>query len=289
LPLTRVVSVMDRYADFFVLFDEWRKDPSVDLLVRAQHNRGTTGEEKLFDSVRASEPRLQLELLIGRKSARPKRSKQKAQPARKARTAAVTLRYQKIELAPPFYHRDKAPIPLWIIHVSEDDPPPGVTPLKWFLLTTLELRSPEQALRCVEWYCLRWRTEDWFRVLKSGCKIEELGHESAERLSRAVAIHAVIAWRIMLMTLLGREAPELPPDVLFSDLELQVLRAYARRRRDLPAPTSLKDAVWIVAAMGGYLRRKSDPPPGHELLWRGYTQLRSFSFGYSLHDSGPDP
>jgi hypothetical protein len=289
MPHTRVVSVMDRNADIFELFDEWRQDPSIDLLVRAQHNRGTTGEKNLFDAVRVSEPRLQLELLIGRKSARPKRSKQKARPARKARTAIVTLRYQKIELAPPFYHRDKAPIALWIIHVSEEDAPAGVTPVQWFLLTTLELRSPEQALRCVEWYCLRWRIEDWHRVLKSGCKVEELGHESAERLGRAIAIYAVIAWRIMLMTLLGREAPDLPPDVLFSDLELQVLHAYVRRRRDLAAPTSLKNAAWIVAAMGGYLRRKSDPPPGHELMWRGYMQLRAMSVGFSLRDAGPDP
>jgi hypothetical protein len=289
MPHTRVVSVMDRGADLFELFDEWRSDPSVDLLVRAQHNRGTTGDEKLFDAVRASEPHLKMDLLIGRKSARPKRSKQKAQPARKARAATVMLRYQKIELTPPFYHRDKAPVSLSIIHVGEEDPPPGVTPVQWFLLTTLELRSPEQALRCVEWYCLRWRIEDWHRVLKSGCEIEELGHDSAERLGRAVAIHAVIAWRVMLMTLLGRTDPGLPPDVLFSDLELQVLDAYAQRRRDLPAPATLKNAVWIVASMGGYLRRKNDPPPGHQVLWRGYTKLQAFSIGFSLHDAGPGP
>ena len=40
----------------------------------------------------------------------------------------------------------------------------------------------------------------------------------------------VIAWRIMLMTLLGRETPELPPEVLFSDLEIKVLKAYAEKK-----------------------------------------------------------
>jgi hypothetical protein len=212
-----------------------------------------------------------------------------ARPRRPARTATVTLRYQKIELAPPFYHGDKAPVPLCIIHVCEEDPPAGVKAVEWFLLTTLELSSAEQALRCVEWYCLRWRIEDWHRVLKSGCEIEELGHKSAERLGRAVAMHGVIAWRIMLMTLLGRVAPDLPPDVLFSDLELKVLDAYTQRRRDLPAPTSLKNAVWIVASMGGYLRRKSDPPPGHQLLWQGYIQLHFMCIGFSLHAADPDP
>jgi hypothetical protein len=289
MPHTRVVSVMDRGADIFELFDEWRRDPSVDLLVRAKHNRGTTGQKNLFDAVRASEPRLELELFIGRQSARPKRSKQKARPGRKARTAVVALRYQKIELAPPFYHSDKVPVPLWIIHVVEEHPPAGARPVSWFLLTTLELRSPQQALRCVEWYCLRWRIEDWHRVLKTGCKIEELGHDSADRLGRAVAMHGVIAWRIMLMTLLGRTDPGLPPDVLFSDLELQVLNAIARRRRDLPQPTTLKNAIWIVASLGGYLRRKSDPPPGHQLLWRGFIKLQAFSIGFSLHDAGPSP
>jgi hypothetical protein len=39
----------------------------------------------------------------------------------------------------------------------------------------------------------------------------------------------VIAWRIMLMTLLGRESPDLPADILFSDLELKVLDAYAKK------------------------------------------------------------
>lgn len=34
----------------------------------------------------------------------------------------------------------------------------------------------------------------------------------------------------MLMTLLGRESPELPAEVLFSDLELQVLGAYAKKK-----------------------------------------------------------
>jgi len=43
-------------------------------------------------------------------------------------------------------------------------------------------------------------------------------------------INLVIAWRIMLMTLLGRETPGLPAEVLFSDVELRTLRAYANKK-----------------------------------------------------------
>ena len=34
----------------------------------------------------------------------------------------------------------------------------------------------------------------------------------------------------MLMTLLGRECPDLPAEVLFSDPEIEVLQAYAKKK-----------------------------------------------------------
>ena len=97
-------------------------------------------------------------------------------------------------------------------------------------LTTVDITFAEDAEQCLRWYCLRWRIEDWHRVLKTGCRIEELQHDSAERLRRAIAINLVIAWRIMLMTLLGREIPELSAEVLFSDIELKTLRAFAKKK-----------------------------------------------------------
>ncbi|MCM8636690.1 MAG: hypothetical protein NFW15_12275 [Candidatus Accumulibacter sp.] len=86
--------------------------------------------------------------------------------------------------------------------------------------------------------------EDWHRVLKSGCRIEALQHKTAERLKRAIAINLVIAWRIMLMTLLGRQCPDLPAEVLFSDAEIEVLQAYAKKNES-PSPLgSATPSVW---------------------------------------------
>ena len=45
------------------------------------------------------------------------------------------------------------------------------------------------------------------RVLKSGCKVEELQHHTAERLERAMAIKMVIGWRIQLMVRSGARCP----------------------------------------------------------------------------------
>ena len=67
-------------------------------------------------------------------------------------------------------------------------------------------------------------------MLKSGCSIDKLMHESAQRLRRAISINLVIGWRIMLMTLLGRETPDLPAEILFSDIEIRTLRAYAQKK-----------------------------------------------------------
>ncbi len=230
MPQTRVINVCDREADFFELFDEQRRNPGVDLLVRANHNRVITDDPfKLFEAVRQAPMQTKVQVHVPRQSARPKLSKKKAKPKRPSRQAELEVRYQRIQLRPSWYHSGKDPVDIWIIHAVELAPPEATPPVEWFLLTTVDIRSAEDAVQCLRWYCLRWRIEDFHRVLKSGCGVEQIGHETTERIRRAIAINLVIAWRIMLMTLLGRETPELAAEVLFSDIELQVLRAYAKK------------------------------------------------------------
>jgi hypothetical protein len=55
-----------------------------------------------------------------------------------------------------------------------------------------------------------------------------LQHKTAERLKRATSINMVVAWRIMLLTLLARECAELASEVLFSSVEIEVLKALAK-------------------------------------------------------------
>ncbi len=228
---TKLIDVCDREADFFELFDEQRKNPSVELLVRAKNNRNITEEPfKLFAAVRQSPVRSRVRVHIPRQSARPKLSKQKARAKRPGRTSDLAVRFMRVQLLPAHYHAGKAPIDIWVIHALEENPPEKTKAVEWFLLTTVNITSAADAEQCLRWYCMRWRIEDWHRVLKSGCRVEDLAHKTAERLRRAIAINLVIAWRIMLMTLLGRETPELPAEVLFSDIELRTLKAYAKKK-----------------------------------------------------------
>jgi len=231
MPQTQLVDVCDREADFFELFDEQRRNPGVDLLVRASHNRNIKQEPfKLFTAVRETPVQGWVRVPIVKESARPKKSKQKARKARPARLADCAVRKLHLKLPAPEYYADKEPVELCVVHALEVNPPPETDPVEWFLLTTMNIVSSSDAEQCLRWYTLRWRIEDWHRVLKSGCHIDDLANETAERLRRAIGINLVIAWRIMLMTLLGRETPELPAEILFSDIELRTLRAYAKKK-----------------------------------------------------------
>ena len=285
VPETRITCVMDREADFFELFDHHRANPCVDLLIRAAHNRATHDGQTLFDRLRASAPQSQIELTVKRQSARPKRSKQQARRARPLRQAKLELRYQPIKFDPPSNHKNRPILTLWAVHVLERHAPEDASPLEWCLLSSREVASEADAQQCLRDYALRWRIEDWHRVLKTGCQVEELAHQQVDRLERSIAINLVIAWRIMVMTLLGREVPKLPAQIMFTDIEIEVLAAWAgRQRRKLKPPELLGDAIVLVAMIGGYTHRNNGPPPGHELMWFGYQNLMMMSMGYELRE-----
>ena len=282
LPETQLIALMDREGDFFEMFDDQRKNnPDVEVLVRAQHNRKTIENEKLFDAVKKSPIQAKGEIEISRQSGRKKKSKQKAKDKREARRAEVSIRFKQVKLLPPKSQKEKEAIKVYAIHVLEEKVEKNETPLEWMILTTKEVKTADDAQNCIKWYCLRWRIEDWHRVIKSGCKIEELANKTAERLMRAISINLVVGWRIMLMTLLGRELSDLPFELLFTDIEIEVLKAYAEKK-NLKIPKTLSDMVSVVAKLGGYLSRANDSPPGHQLMWKGYKKLQIMCEGYIL-------
>ena len=165
------------------------------------------------------------------------------------------------------------------IHLVETDPPPGEKPVEWFLLTTVSVKTAPCAIEMIEYYGYRWRIEEFFRVLKSGCKAEFLLFRTAERLQRAIAINAVIAWSIVVMTRLGREVPETEPGLMFTDGESSFLRAYARRHQ-LNPPGKLGDAVKLVSHYGGHREGKYQSDPEDQIMWTGYSRLSSATIGH---------
>ena len=99
-----------------------------------------------------------------------------------------------------------------------------------------------------------------------------------------IAIDAVLAWRIQLMTLLGREVPDLPCTVFFDQWEVRVLEALEaeKGKRGLKPPFTLGQAIILDAKKGGYLARPSDPPAGPKSVWKGLVALINMTAGYQL-------
>ena len=279
---TRVISVCDREADMFELFDAQRRRPRVELLVRARYDRVLgKGRPKLFAAMSGGAPDGMIDVEIEGLTARPKSSRRKARPARMKRLAACELRFRRVELPATDAVPGAEPIALHGVHIREVAPPGGEEPVQWFLLTTVGVKTAEDAAGIVGHYLQRWRVEDFFRVLKSGCRVEFLLFRTADRLQRAIAINAVIAWRIMVMTLLGRQVPDCEPQLMFADAEIAFLRDYAAKY-GLDAPERLGDAVGLVAHLGGYRDRRHDPDPGNQIMWHGQTRLTSAALGHEI-------
>ena len=70
-------------------------------------------------------------------------------------------------------------------------------------------------------------------------------------------------------------------DVLFSDIEIKVLKAFPAQQRHTP-PETLAAAVLTVARIGGHIHRTRGPPPGTKVMWHGYATLVDWCTGYQL-------
>ena len=235
LPATRIVSVTDREGDMFELFDQRRRQPGAraHLLVRANYDRVLEDTDaKLFAELAAAPLAKTVKIAVPRQREHPGKPSDPGRPALAAREAQVEARYKEVTLSAPQTPqlRDRPPVRLWAIYLEEKNPPTDATAVRWLLLTTVQVASAKQALRCIRWYCKRWRIEEWHRVMKSGCKILEHQNHDATVLLRAIALDAVIAWRIMLLALLGRTVPGLPCDLLFNPCECEVLELLAQKK-----------------------------------------------------------
>jgi len=263
-PATRLVSVGDRESDIYELFHEAVADPQGPwLLVRAEQDRLLAeGQEHLWSWV-AEQPVAGLqEIQVPRRG------------AQRARMARMEVRFAAVTLKPPQRKKDLGPLTLWAVLTQEVEAPSGIKPLRWMLLTTCPVESFEAACEKLRWYTLRWGIEVYHRTLKSGCQIEQRQLGAADRIEACLAIDLVVGWRIFHLAKLGREIPDVPCTVYFEDAEWKALAAYLTRNPVPPAqPPSLREAMRMVASLGGFLGRKSDGEPGTKTLWIGLQYL----------------
>jgi hypothetical protein len=266
-PGTTIVSVADREADIYELFALGKGLKGVELLVRAESNRALKDEQAhLWEYMARQHCQGIQEIQIPRRGNRA------------VRTAKLEVRFGEITLKPPRRKESLTPITLYAVWVCEIDEAKGSTPLQWMLLTTLKIRSFEEACEKIRWYTLRWGIEVYHRTLKSGCKIEDRQLGSADSIESCLAVDSVVAWRICYLTKLGRETPYAPCTVYFQEEEWKALVAFISRNAVVPEkPPTLSEAIRMVATIGGFLGRASDGVPGTETIWRGLQRLNDLT------------
>jgi len=263
-PHTTLVSVGDREADIYELFHLARETPQgPKLLVRAEQDRLLAdGQGHLWSTVEQQPLAGVQELAVPRRGARP------------ARRARLEIRFAAVTLKPPQRKSSYGPLTLWAVLAQEVEPPDGIEPLRWMLLTTCLVTGFEAATEKLEWYTKRWGIEIYHRTLKSGCQIEQRQLGSADSIEACLAIDMVVAWRIYHLTKLGREVPDVSCTVFFEEAEWKALTTYITKNPVPPAePPSLRQAIRMVASLGGFLGRKSDGEPGTQTLWLGLQRV----------------
>lgn len=154
------------------------------------------------------------------------------------------------------------------------------------LLTTIPVTSFDDALEKVQWYTCRWQIEIFFKILKSGCRIEDRQLQSGERIQRCLALDAIIAWRVLFLTMVPRNIPNMPCDVLLEIEEWQSLYCFINKTKNPPSkPPTLSEAVRMIAKLGGFLGRKHDGYPGPMVIWRGLQRLSDIAAIWALSRS----
>lgn len=310
-PDCQVIYVTDREGDIYEIFVEyWQRRaqglPVAELLIRSKENRCL----EPFDEALAAGPaepgsppgaaatKPAREKILSRLAAAPvlgqvqfhvpaatreKKTKGKCpKPVlRSARDVEQEVRATRIHLKPP--HRSAAaggPLPgveLTVVEAREVNPPAGEEPLVWVLLTTLPGESFAPVREVLEWYLCRWEIELFHKVLKSGCRMEEMQQHFDFTLTPAIVLCMLVAWRLLYVMRLGRTCPDLPCDVVFDQSEWQSVVVVLKGRAALQHKPTLGEMVRMIAKLGGYLGRKNDPPPGMKCLWIGMTRLADFA------------
>lgn len=291
-PNTQIISVADSEGDIYELFVEAqdRGEAAADFVIRAGKNRSLPELDPEQDGATYLKLRPAMDEappIVVRELELP------ATPKRAARTATLEVRAVRLRLKPPYRkHEDLPEVDINVVLVRETNPPSKEDAIEWLLVTTLPIDTPQQVLQVVDYYTGRWPIEIFFRVLKTGCRVEQIQLEKAERLRRCLMFYQIIAWRVLYLTMLGRECPDLACDVLFTDDEWKPVWKIAC---DEPLPETappLGEFLLLLGSLGGHNGRTHDGPPGPQSLWVGIRRMTDFAiawraFGPESHSHAP--
>jgi hypothetical protein len=283
-PETQIVNVADREADIYDIFVEAAEHATAaDFVIRSLRDRSTPERDpdsggatyrKVRDAVGASELRTTRSIDLPQT------------PKRTARRAELEVRAIEVKVKPPHARPHLPSVTYNVVLVEEVGGPGDGTDVSWLLITSLAIDTVEEILLVIDYYAARWCIEVFFRTLKTGCRVEKIQLEKMDRFKNCLAFYKIIAWRIMFLTHLGRECPSLPCTVVFTESEWKsVWRVTTKKELPLEPPT-LSEFVPLLAQLGGYNNRRTEGPPGPQVIWTGIRRMTDFAIAWA--NFGPE-
>jgi hypothetical protein len=278
-PGVQVVTVADREADIYEFLLSAEKQQANYVVRAAQDRRLMVAGQTLWQHLQGCRVAGHLTVEVAEKKNEARRQGQ------------LSVRYQEVEVRPPQRLKRlriegwKA-VRVWAVYVIEEDPPEKVTPLEWMLLTNVEVTDFDSAIERVAWYVCRWLIELYFKILKSGCRVEQCLLASGQHLKRYLALMGIVAWRLFWLTYFQRQNPEASCCSILTKEEWQALYCTVKKTTTLPEqePT-VREAVHWIARQGGFLGRKHDGEPGITVIWRGWQRLHDIAATWRLLNS----
>jgi hypothetical protein len=272
------VEVADRGADLFeFLAQEVAHQRQV--LVRSCSSRAIhvghgAGAKELLHSYARSLP------LRGRE-----RIAVSAREKRPQRQATVGVAWAAVQVLPPHVRRgeyDPRPLPLWVVRVAEINPPAGVAPIEWILLTSVPVTGAAEAWERVRWYACRWVIEEYHKGQKTGCAVEKLQFTSRQALEPMIALLSVVAVTLLNLRDASRQpnAKERRATEVLDARYVEVLSMW--RHNEVRDDWSVHDFYYALARLGGHQNRKNDKVPGWLILWRAWIDLQHMVNGASI-------
>jgi hypothetical protein len=276
------VDVCDRGADT-IEFIEYEVRNGRHFVIRCAKDRNLDGEDHVGSD------RVHGKLLAYARDLPALGTRALAVPARsgksRARTATVSVSAGPLALRAGRFARGECaglPLGLWVVHVREADPPPGVAPLEWVLLTDLPADTFEKACERADWYGRRPTVEDYHKGLKTGVGVELLQLEEAQRLEPVIGLLSVVAALLLRLRHAARrpDADLTPATTVVPPLYVRVLSGHLRKLYGGPRDDlTVRQFLLGVARLGGHLGRKNDGLPGWLTLWRGWSKLHQMIEG----------
>jgi hypothetical protein len=284
-----LIHLMDREADIFELMNDIRL-AGESFVIRLRHRdrlaRAPGDEGPIWRPVdevaKTGRFVCKREVPLARRAHSKDQTYKRRYAERDRRTAKLRVEALPVLFKRPgvmrFWHHLPAELPVNIVRVWEPSAPLGEEPVEWLLITNEPIDTVTQVEAVIDWYRRRWKIEEYFKALKTGCAFERRQLQSRAGLVNTLALLAPIAWQLLTLRDQSRAAPKAPARTVLSQQQIRVLHGISKR--PLPPKPSVEQALLAIAAQGGHLKRNG--PPGWQTLGRGLEKLWWAEIGYQL-------